>query len=92
MKPIKLTAAIALLVIGSSCASKTVNDVMADPHRYAERNIALRGRVVEIYSVAGTGFYRLEDTTGRSGFSLPKACPEKAHAWKSKERSMMASI
>ena len=43
MKPIKLTAAIALLVIGSACASKTVNDVMADPHRYAERNIALRG-------------------------------------------------
>ena len=62
MKHIKLTAAIALLVIGSACASKTVNDVMADPHRYADRNIALRGRVIESYSVAGTGFYRLEDT------------------------------
>ncbi len=77
MKNIKLTAAITLLVIGSACASKTVNDVMADPHRYADRNIALRGRVIESYSVAGTGFYRLEYTTGRLWICSSKGVPRK---------------
>ena len=77
MRKIKLTAAIALVVIGSACASKTVNDVMADPHRYADRNIALRGKVIESYSVAGTGFYRLEDTTGRLWIFSKKGVPRK---------------
>lgn len=77
MRKIKLTAAIALLVIGSACASRTVNDVMADPHRYADRNIALRGKVIESYSVAGTGFYRLEDTTGRLWIFSSRGVPRK---------------
>ena len=60
-----LAAALALGLAVTGCAQKTVNDVMTDPSRYADRNITLKGEVVESYSVAGNGFYRLEDTTGR---------------------------
>lgn len=65
MKNLTIVAVVALLGIGAGCATKTVNDVMADPYRYANKNISLQGKVVESYSVAGTGFYRIEDPTGR---------------------------
>ncbi len=66
---------IALAVTG--CAQKTVNDVMADPSRYAERSITLKGEVVESYSIAGNGFYRLEDTTGRLWIFSRRGVPRK---------------
>ena len=58
-------AGASLAALSAGCAQKTVNDVLADPHRYADRNVALSGRVVESYSVVGRGFYRIEDPTGR---------------------------
>ena len=77
MKKITLTATLVVVVLASGCASRTVNDVLADPHRYANRNIALEGRVIESYSVAGTGFYRLEDTTGRLWIFSSRGVPRK---------------
>ncbi|GMR22259.1 MAG: hypothetical protein BMS9Abin37_0595 [Acidobacteriota bacterium] len=68
-----LAAALAFAVTG--CAQKTVNDVLADPSRYADRNITLQGEVVESYSVAGHGFYRLEDSTGRLWILSMKGVP-----------------
>lgn len=73
--------AAACLVIASlgtlGCAQKTVNDVLADPARYADRNISLRGDVVESYSVAGHGFYRIEDPTGRLWVFSQRGVPRK---------------
>jgi hypothetical protein len=57
--------ALGLMVASSGCAAKTVNDVLADPSRYADRHISLEGRVVESFSVTGRGFYRIEDATGK---------------------------
>lgn len=64
-KQLVLGIVVGLALAVSGCATKTVNDVMADPSRYADRNITLKGAVVESYSVAGNGFYRLEDPTGK---------------------------
>ena len=72
-KQLALAAVLAFAVTG--CAQKTVNDVMADPSRYADRNITLKSEVVESYSVAGHGFYRLEDTTGRLWILSTKGVP-----------------
>ena len=74
-KQLALAAALALGFAVTGCAQKTVNDVMADPSRYADRNITLKGEVVESYSVAGHGFYRLEDTTGRLWILSTKGVP-----------------
>lgn len=68
-----------LLLVGLTvgCAAKTVNDVLADPSRYAKKDIALEGRVVESFSVVGRGFYRIEDPTGKLWVFSPDGVPRK---------------
>jgi hypothetical protein len=69
--------AAALLAASAACATKTVNHVLADPARYANKEISLSGRVVESVSVAGKGFYRLEDPTGRLWVFSSRGVPRK---------------
>ncbi|HSF16029.1 MAG TPA: hypothetical protein VLK65_10805 [Vicinamibacteria bacterium] len=66
-----------IAVVGLGCAQKTVNDVLADPSRYARKNVALEGQVVESFSVAGNGFYRIEDPTGRLWVFSNRGVPRK---------------
>ncbi len=61
----------------AACAQKTVNDVLADPGRYANKDVSLSGRVVESYSIAGKGFYCVEDSTGRLWVFSSKGVPRK---------------
>jgi hypothetical protein len=61
----------------SGCAQKSVNDVLADPGRYARHDIAIKGRVMESFSVAGKGFYRVEDPTGRLWVFSSRGVPRK---------------
>lgn len=75
-KPVSFVA-LGLLVAALGCASKNINEVMADPYRYADKEVRLTGQVVESYSVAGTGFYRLEDTSGRLWIFSSKGVPRK---------------
>jgi hypothetical protein len=70
-------AVLAFAGASASCAQKTVNDVLADPARYAHKEISLSGRVVESASVAGKGFYRLEDPTGRLWVFSTRGVPRK---------------
>jgi hypothetical protein len=70
-------AVLALLGASAACAPKTVNHVLADPARYANKEISLSGRVVESVSVAGKGFYRLEDPTGRLWVFSSRGVPRK---------------
>jgi hypothetical protein len=79
-------APIAFVVLagaGLSC-TQTVNHVLADPARYAHKNISLSGRVVESVSVAGKGFYRLEDPTGRLWIFSTRGVPRKGASVKVK--------
>jgi hypothetical protein len=70
----------------ASCAQKTVNHVLADPARYAHKEVSLAGRVVESVSIAGKGFYRLEDPTGRLWVFSQRGVPRKGAAVKVKGR------
>jgi len=49
----------------AACASKTINQVLADPSRYRNRQVRLSGSVVDSYSLANRGAYRIDDHTGR---------------------------
>jgi hypothetical protein len=55
---IALTLACALLV--ASCAT-SINRVLADPSRYRTQDVTVSGRVVDSFSVADRGAYRIED-------------------------------
>jgi hypothetical protein len=65
---IKRVGLLALLIgamVSSACASRTINQVLADPGRYRDRQVKLSGSVVDSYSLIGNGTYQIEDSTGR---------------------------
>jgi hypothetical protein len=52
-------------LVSSACASMTVNQIIADPSRYRNREVRLTGAVVDSYSLASRGAYRIDDGTGQ---------------------------
>jgi len=61
----------------AACEEKSVNQIMADPHRYTNQDVGIRGTVIESYSVAGHGIYRVDDGTGRLWIVSDKGVPRK---------------
>lgn len=62
-------AGLLVLLIGAvstaACASRSINQVLADPGRYHDKQVKLSGSVVDSYSMVGRGVYQLDDKTGR---------------------------
>ena len=57
--------ALILLAVGAltsaACAARSVNQILVDPSRYRDREVRVSGLVVESYSVADRGGYRIGD-------------------------------
>jgi hypothetical protein len=49
----------------SGCEQKTINEIKADPSRYANREVTVVGTVVRSVSVLGRGAYEIDDGTGK---------------------------
>jgi hypothetical protein len=49
----------------SGCERKSINEIKADPGRYANRDVAVVGNVVQSVSLLGHGAYEVDDGTGR---------------------------
>lgn len=49
------------LVTGGCAGVRSVNDLLADPAKYRDRSVTVRGTVAESASVMGKGAYRLVD-------------------------------
>ena len=55
-----------LVVLGSTaCAAVTINQVLADPGRYRDRDVTVSGEVADSFSVMSRGAYRLRDGSGQ---------------------------
>ena len=52
-----------LVLVG--CEYKTINQIMAEPQRYANRDVGITGNVVRSFSVLGAGAYQVDDGTGK---------------------------
>ncbi len=52
-------------ILFSGCERKTINEIKADPGRYANREVAVLGHVVQSVSLLGHGAYEVDDGTGR---------------------------
>lgn len=52
-------------LLSSACASMTVNQIIADPSRYRNREVRVSGAVVDSYSLGNRGAYRIDDGTGQ---------------------------
>jgi hypothetical protein len=64
MRPLALALVGALALISAGCASTNIARLMAEPNRYHDRNVSLKGDVVESMSLLGHGAYKLDDGTG----------------------------
>ena len=64
-------------LVSAACASMTINQVLADPSRYRNRQVQLSGAVVDSYSVANRGAYRIDDETGQLWVVSDKGTPRK---------------
>jgi hypothetical protein len=59
-------AVVVLLALAMvSCEEKSINQIKADPSRYANKEVGVVGRVVQSYSVLGKGAYEIDDGTGK---------------------------
>ena len=58
-----ITAALASLVF-AGCEHRSIRQIMAEPGRYADREVGIEGDVVRSYSVLGHGAYQVDDGTG----------------------------
>jgi membrane protein implicated in regulation of membrane protease activity len=74
-------AALLCLLIGSivsaGCAARTINQVLADPGHYRDREVKLSGSVVDSYGFVGNGAYQIEDKTGKLWVVSNKGVPRK---------------
>lgn len=50
-----MLAVLALNVLVSTACASSINRVLADPSRYRDRHVTLKGRVVDSYSVLEHG-------------------------------------
>ena len=50
-----------LVLLSAACASKTINQVRADPAKYRDQDVTVHGTVAESASVMGKGAYKLTD-------------------------------
>jgi hypothetical protein len=60
-----LLVVIVLAGVAAGCAAKSINQVLADPGRYRNREVKLAGAVVDSYSLLNRGVYRIEDRDGQ---------------------------
>ena len=65
------------VLVSAACASMTINQVLADPSRYRNREVQLSGAVVDSYSLANRGAYRIDDETGQLWVVSDKGTPRK---------------
>lgn len=64
MKRAMLLVLLAAALLSTACGARTINEVLADPARYRNREVRLSGSVVDSFSIVGRGAYRLQDRTG----------------------------
>jgi len=62
-------------LLSTACASRTINQVLADPSQYRNKEVKLSGSVVDSYSFVGRGAYRLDDRTGQLWVVSDKGVP-----------------
>lgn len=55
---------VALLALTLSGCRTTINQLLAEPGRYADRDVTVGGAVVKSASVLGRGAYQIDDGTG----------------------------
>ncbi len=62
---------------GAACRETTINRLLAEPGRYANDEVGLKGDVVDSVSILGRGAYKLDDGTGTIWVVSDKGVPRR---------------
>jgi hypothetical protein len=73
-----LTVLSVTALMSAACAARTVNQIIADPSRYRNREVKLSGTVVDSYSLVDRGAYRIDDGTGQLWIVSDNGVPRKS--------------
>jgi len=73
----RLAALAFALAVGSAACATSINNVLADPSRYRDREVKISGRVADSYSVADNGVYRVQDGSGQLWVVSTRGVPRK---------------
>ena len=73
----RLWLALVLLLAAAGCGAKSINQVLADPAKYRNTSVTVRGTVDESVSVMGRGAYRIADGDQRLWVVTSGGAPRK---------------
>jgi hypothetical protein len=79
-KRLRLTAVACLALVAlfmAGCVEKSINQIKAEPDRYANREVGIRGEVTESFSILGRGAYQVDDGTGKLWVVSDRGVPRK---------------
>jgi hypothetical protein len=68
---------ISLVALASGACATTVNQILADPSHYRDREVRISGTVLDSYSIAEQGAYRIGDGTGQLWVLSNRGVPRK---------------
>ena len=80
MTPLRCMAVTVLSIgalVSTSCASTSVKKIIEDPSRYRDREVKVSSSVVDSYSFANRGAYRLGDESGQLWVVSDQGVPRK---------------
>ena len=63
-KAVSVAAAAVLALALVACRRTTINQILAEPGRYANQEVTVGGQVVKSVSLLGRGAYQIDDGTG----------------------------
>ncbi len=67
-----------LLMLAACPQQHSVAELVNDPGRYADRDVAIKGTVTQAFGALGTGMYQVDDGTGKIWvYSQNRAVPAK---------------
>ncbi len=77
VRSVALVVVLAGALLSGACAARSINQVLADPGRYRDKEVKLSGAVVDSYSFIGNGAYQIEDKTGKLWVVSNRGVPRK---------------
>ena len=77
VRSVALVVVMAGALVSGACAARSINQVLADPGRYRDKEVKLSGSVVDSYSFIGNGAYQIEDKTGKLWVVSNRGVPRK---------------
>jgi hypothetical protein len=77
VRSVALVVVMAGALLSGACAARSINQVLADPGRYRDKEVKLSGSVVDSYSFVGNGAYQIEDKTGKLWVVSNRGVPRK---------------